>query len=181
SETSPAAFGSMCFRTRRTRTSTISSRSTRTRLRSTHIAPCRTTLSGARLPRRSTGRPRRRAVRPSSRLPAGTGSSASREAGGARRRRRRRSSSSSKADLPRLHQEVRAAVLAPAVFARLAAQEPFLAVADDRDPVRPDALGDEVVHRRARAPIAQREVVLGRAALVGVPLDENLPLGVGLQ
>src|SRR2546422_8093964 len=36
-------------------------------------------------------------------------------------------------------------------------------------------------HRRARAPIAEREVVLGRAALVGVPLDEKLPLGVGLQ
>src|SRR5206468_9240275 len=65
------------------------------------------------------------------------------------------------ADLPRLHQEVRAAVLAEAVFARLAAEEPFLAVADDRDPVRPDALGDRSEERRARAPIAEREVVLG--------------------
>src|SRR5947199_7995922 len=76
---------------------------------------------------------------------------------------------------------MRAAVLAVAVVARLAAEESFLAVADDRNPVRPDALSDEIVHRRARAPIAQREVVLGGAALVRVPLDENLPLGVGLQ
>src|SRR5206468_9539436 len=80
-----------------------------------------------------------------------------------------------------LHPEMRPAILAPAVLAGLAAQRAFLAVADYRDPVRPDASGDEIVHRRARPTVAEREVVVGRTPLIGMPLDEHDPAGVGLH
>src|SRR3989442_4355440 len=68
---------------------------------------------------------------------------------------------------------MRPAVLAPARLVVLRAQRALLAVADDRDPVRPDALGHEVVHRGLRAPLAERHVVFVGAALVAVPLDEQ--------
>src|SRR5262245_12783547 len=80
-----------------------------------------------------------------------------------------------------LDQEVRAAILTPAIFARLGAHWALLAVADDRDPGRANAARDEVVHRRLRTPVGQRHVVLGGPALIGVSLDEQLELGVRSQ
>jgi hypothetical protein len=44
----------------------------------------------------------------------------------------------------------------------------FLAEGNERNPVALDALRDQIVHRGLRAPIAEREVVLLGAALVGV-------------
>src|SRR2546426_2573171 len=75
--------------------------------------------------------------------------------------------------LLRPHEKMRPAGLAPARLVLLRAQRALLAVADDRDPVRPDALGHEVVHRGLRAPVAERHVVFVGAALVAVPLDEQ--------
>src|SRR5437879_12608174 len=75
--------------------------------------------------------------------------------------------------LLRPHETMRSAVLAPAPLVVLRAQRALLAVADDRDPIRPDALGHEVVHRGLRAPLAERHVVFVGAALVAVPFDEQ--------
>src|SRR6267378_4593691 len=86
-----------------------------------------------------------------------------------------------KLELQSLHPEVRTAILAPAVFVRLRAGGVFLAVADDGDPARPDTARDEIGHRRPRTSVTEREVVFGRAARVGVPLDEERVARVGLQ
>src|SRR5437016_14243374 len=83
--------------------------------------------------------------------------------------------------LLRPHEKMRPAVLAPARLVVLRAQRALLAVADDRDPVRPDALGHEVVHRGLRAPLAERHVVFVGAALVAVPLDEQESTRARLQ
>src|SRR2546426_8144405 len=55
-----------------------------------------------------------------------------------------------------LDQEVGAPVLGPARLALLGAQRSLLAVADDRDAIRLDALRHEVVHRGLRASLAER-------------------------
>src|SRR5690349_1686305 len=85
------------------------------------------------------------------------------------------------AGLLRLHQEVRAPVLSPARFRVFLTRRALFAVADDRDAVGLHALRHEVVHRRLRAPLTEREVVLVGAALVGVTLDENEVVRVRLE
>src|SRR5262245_47127704 len=72
-----------------------------------------------------------------------------------------------------LRQERVASVPSPARFGTLGAEWPLLAVRDDRDTVGLHALRDEVVHRRLRATLTQRQVVLGRAALVAMALDQH--------
>ena len=80
-----------------------------------------------------------------------------------------------------------AAVDGPAPLGVLGADRAFLPVADRADAAGRDALRDEVVSRRLRAPIAEREIVFDGAALVALPLDENQhvmglePGGVGLD
>ena len=76
---------------------------------------------------------------------------------------------------------MRAAILAPARLVLLVANRPLLAVADDGDAVRLDALGDEVIHRRLCATLAERQVVLVGAALIAVSFDKYEVLGVRLQ
>src|SRR5258707_1269489 len=83
--------------------------------------------------------------------------------------RRGADASPSQRALACLDEEVRAAVLGPALFALLRANGPLLTVADDRDATGLHTLGDEVVHRRLGAALAQREVVLVGAALVAMP------------
>ena len=57
----------------------------------------------------------------------------------------------------------------------------FLAVADRLDAVGRDAERDEVVARGDRPPLAERQIVLGGAALVAVALDGDLPGRVPAQ
>src|ERR1700754_2913439 len=62
----------------------------------------------------------------------------------------------------------RAAVLGPAVLVRAERYGALLAVADRGQTARVDAEADQVVLGRIGAPLAQREVVVARAALVAV-------------
>src|SRR5215470_1680909 len=80
-----------------------------------------------------------------------------------------------------LDQEVRAPVLGPARLAALLAERVLFAVADDRNPIGLDAERGQIAHRGLRAPLAQRQVVLGRPALVAVALDQEQAPGVGLE
>src|SRR5262245_66257050 len=83
--------------------------------------------------------------------------------------------------LLRFDGEVGAAVLRPALLGVLGAERPLLAVADARDALALHAVRDEVVHRRARAAVTERDVVLVGAPLVGVALDQQEVLRVGLH
>src|SRR5262245_58508268 len=74
--------------------------------------------------------------------------------------------------LPR-HREVRAAVLLPALLGRLGADRDFLAVGDGLEPLGRHSQRDDVVVGGTRAPLAEREVVLDRSALVAVALDPD--------
>src|SRR6185436_9069866 len=78
-------------------------------------------------------------------------------------------------------EERRAPVLRPALLVLLGADGPLLAIAHEREAIGLDALGDEIVHRRARTALAEAQVVLIGAALVTVPFDEDDVLGVLLQ
>src|ERR1035437_649951 len=77
--------------------------------------------------------------------------------------------------------EVAAAVLLPAAFVRLGAERLFLAVSDCFDAVAGDSSLDELILHRIGAIGAQSEVVFGRAALVAVPLDGDVNVGMLLQ
>src|SRR5437867_10799168 len=57
-----------------------------------------------------------------------------------------------------LDQEHVSTVLRPAGLAVLPAEGPLLAERDERDPVTPDALRDQIVHRGLRAAIAERRL-----------------------
>src|SRR5690242_19613757 len=81
--------------------------------------------------------------------------------------------------LSALHEEVRAAILRPAGLATVAALRPLLAIADRHESRRRDALRDEIVHRGFGAPIAERQVVFFRSALVAVALDQDARVRVG--
>src|SRR4029450_3080160 len=85
------------------------------------------------------------------------------------------------AGLARLDEEVRAAILRPTRLGLLGANRPLLPVADDGDAVGLDTLGHEIVHRRFRAPLAERQVVLVGAALVAVAFDQHEVVAVRLQ
>ncbi len=71
--------------------------------------------------------------------------------------------------------EMRAPVLRPGRVVVTGIERELLAVADRAHLVGGNAQRDQVVLRRQRAPLAQREVVLGGAALVAVALDRDLP------
>src|SRR5216684_5655646 len=75
--------------------------------------------------------------------------------------------------LPRLarHREVVAPIAGPAVLRRLLAERYFLSVGHGLEAVRGHAERHEVVVGGLGAPLAEREVVLDRPALVAVPLD----------
>src|SRR5947207_13169517 len=70
-----------------------------------------------------------------------------------------------------LDEDVRASVLSPAALGVLGADGPLLAVGEDGDAGGRQSLREQVVDGRPRAPLAQRHVVLVRAALVAVPRD----------
>src|SRR5690606_6685680 len=74
-----------------------------------------------------------------------------------------------------------AAVLGPGGLGVTRIVRPLLAVADGLDTVRGDAERDQIVLDRGRAPVAESEVVLPRAALVAVTLDGHGLRAVGLQ
>src|SRR5438045_9616118 len=79
--------------------------------------------------------------------------------------------------LAALGQEVGATILRPAGLLVLRARRALLAIADDRDPARGHAAGEQVVHRRLRPPPAERDVVLRRpGAGPGAPAPEG-PVG----
>ena len=72
--------------------------------------------------------------------------------------------------LLRRDDEVAAAVLRPAALVLLVAERLLLALADDQDAVGGHAEADQVALHRVRAPFAESQVVLGRAARVAVAL-----------
>ena len=100
---------------------------------------------------------------------------------GARRARARPAGGGRPGTLLGGDEEVRAAVLLPAVFRLLGAEGALLAVGDGADPGRVDAERDQVLAGRVCAPVAEREVVLGRAAVVAVAFDQELRARVRLQ
>src|SRR4030095_3889541 len=69
------------------------------------------------------------------------------------------------------HYKVAAAVLLPAIFVAFHAEGLFLAVAHGAHTVRADAQRNQVLFYGCRAAIAERQVVLRRAALVAVALN----------
>src|SRR5262249_29450249 len=70
--------------------------------------------------------------------------------------------------------EVSAPVLRPAGLARFGADGTLLAVRDRLDPRAIDPQRGEIVLRGVGAPLPEREVVLVRAALVAMSLDQDL-------
>src|SRR6186997_1152116 len=77
--------------------------------------------------------------------------------------------------------EMRTAVLGPRPLFVTGIERELLAVADRSQPIRGNTHRDEVRASGGRAPLAQRKIVLGGAALVGVPFDRHGPAGVALQ
>src|ERR1700685_4452258 len=80
-----------------------------------------------------------------------------------------------------LVREMRSPVLGPAGFIALSAERLFLAVADGPDTVCRNAQRDQGLLGGIRAVVAQCQVVFSRAALVAVPLDGELDVGMLLQ
>src|SRR5262249_57530028 len=78
-------------------------------------------------------------------------------------------------------QEVVAPVLGPAGLAALLADRALEPVADDRDAIGLDSERGQIAHGRFRAPLAERQVVLGSPALVAVALDEQEGARIGLE
>src|SRR3954466_14997187 len=101
----------------------------------------------------------------------------------------RRSSSSprSRRSVARTDDEMRAPIDRPARLRVLGADWTLLAVADERDAIGRDALGEQIVHGGAGPPLAEGEVVLVGAALVALALDDHAqvvrpqPGGVSLE
>src|SRR5512137_885337 len=83
--------------------------------------------------------------------------------------------------LPGLHEEVSPAIEGPAGLVMRGADRLLLAVRDQGDPLRLDPLPDEISHGRLGAPLSQGQVVLARAALVAVALDQQQVVRAGLQ
>src|SRR5262249_37555533 len=112
----------------------------------------------------------------SRRRPAGPRARASPPAPGRARAPPRRVSGPS-ALLP--DEEVRPSVLRPAALRALAAQRPLRAVAQQGDAGAVDSQRDQVVPGGRRPALAERDVVLVGAALVGVALDQQERAGIG--
>src|SRR5438034_3086365 len=81
----------------------------------------------------------------------------------------------------RLDEEVAPTVLAPARLGVLVAERALLAIADQGDPRAVDPDRHDVVSRRLGPALAESEVVLVRAPLVTVALDQHDRVWVGLQ
>src|SRR5260221_4166022 len=77
--------------------------------------------------------------------------------------------------------KVTAPVLLPARLDALHAKRLFLAEADRAHPVGANALRNQELFHRRRTPVAQRQVVFRRAALVAVALDDHLDRRIVLQ
>src|SRR5688572_32800700 len=77
--------------------------------------------------------------------------------------------------------ELRPAVLRPRRFVVPRIEWKLLAVADRAQPVGRDAERHKIVARCERAALAERQVVLCRAALVGVPFNRNHPRRIFLE
>src|SRR5262249_45132167 len=86
-----------------------------------------------------------------------------------------------RATLLRLDEEVSAAGLGPARFIVIGADRPLFAIGEDAHAILRDTLADQIVHRRLRPTLAEREVVLVGAALVAVALDQHEHGRVALQ
>src|SRR5437868_2663852 len=80
--------------------------------------------------------------------------------------------------LAEIDHEGRAAVEPARFLTAVVVLRPFLTVADRPHPVGRNAAADEVVLHRIRTAIAEREVVLGRADVAGVPFDLDAKGGV---
>src|SRR5262245_7876415 len=80
-----------------------------------------------------------------------------------------------------LRQEAIVPILRPARLGLLGADRALLAVRDERESARVDALRHEIVHRRLGPALAQRQVVLGGPALVTVALDQHELVGIRLE
>src|SRR5262249_31593082 len=74
-----------------------------------------------------------------------------------------------------------APILRPRGFVGADHRRTLLAVADGRDAIRRDAERDEHVLHRLGAALAEREVVLPRAALVAMTFDRHRAVGVLLH
>src|SRR5256712_782108 len=85
----------------------------------------------------------------------------------------RRGRAGSDGQLPGLHLELSTPVLGPAGLGVLRADRVPLAVGGGRDTVGLDPLGDQVAPDGVRAPLTELQVVVVRAALVGVAADED--------
>ena len=73
--------------------------------------------------------------------------------------------------------ELAATILRPGALVAGAVQGPLLSVADDLDPAVGDALGLHVPGHRVGPLLAQGDVVVGGAALIGVALDLDADVG----
>src|ERR1700722_5921073 len=74
-----------------------------------------------------------------------------------------------------------AAVLLPAILARFRALRALLAIADGFQAIRGDALLYQEILGGSGAPISQREVVLGGAALIAVAFHHYREVGILLE
>src|SRR5439155_11245427 len=77
--------------------------------------------------------------------------------------------------------EVRAAVLGPRGLVVSRVERKFFAVAHRTEAIGGDAERDQIRARGDGAPLAQRQIVLGRAALVAVAFDRHAPARILLQ
>src|SRR2546423_3462869 len=77
--------------------------------------------------------------------------------------------------------EMASAILLPARFAMLVAERLFLAEADSAQAIGGNTERNEILFDGASATVAEREVVLGGAALVAVTLDGDTHLRVVAQ
>src|SRR5262249_41383440 len=71
--------------------------------------------------------------------------------------------------LSQVHGERRATVQAARFLARVVVLRTLFSIADRPQPVGADAAAHQIVLHRVRAPVAQRQVVLGRPDVAGVP------------
>src|SRR2546428_4556414 len=77
--------------------------------------------------------------------------------------------------------ELIAAILRPRPLVVSGGERPLLAVGHGLDPTPIDAVADDVLLRRRGAAIAERQVILVRAALVAVPADADAQGRVSLE
>jgi hypothetical protein len=69
-----------------------------------------------------------------------------------------------------------ATILHPAVFRFLGTHRAFGTIANHPYPMSSHAESMQVIFHRRRPPLAEREVIIARAARVGVPFDGDIEL-----